>query len=158
MRGCEHFLGRTGWLLVMACSCLTAISARAADLQVEVTLVWATSDEEHKSLAEKRQQLKPLDPKLAKEFQEPFKWKYYFQCKKQEGIVPRRGSKVFKMSPKCEVKVTELAGPEVMVELLGEGKPVNRTKKPLKPGELITIGHGDKAGSAWFIVVQRAEK
>lgn len=128
-------------------------SARAEDIKVEVILVWATSDEDDKKDAEKKH--KELSQIVAKELKEPFKWKYYFEVNKKSGEIASRSSKAFRVSSKCEVKVTELAGPDVIVELFGEGKPVNRIKEGLHPGKLISIGQAEKQGGAWFVVVHR---
>jgi hypothetical protein len=124
----------------------------AEDLKLEAMLVWGCNDEKSK------EKHKEVDPAIAKELKGVFQWKYYFEIRKQEGIVPSRGSKQFEMSKKCRVEVTELQGPDVVVELFGEGKPVNKTKKPLQKGEMITIGGGDKEGSAWFVVLRRPAK
>ena len=151
-----RFSARVWLALMVGSSFLGVSSVKAEDIKVQLTLIWATSDEKEKKDAEKT--YKEIAPELAKEFQEPFKWKYYFEIGKTNGLVASRGSKVFKMSEKCEVKVTELPGPDVTVELFGQGKPVNKTTKSLQPGELVTIGQSDKGGSAWFVVVHRPKE
>lgn len=125
---------------------------RAENLKIEATLVWATNDEKEK------EKHKPLDESLGKELKGVFQWKYYFEIRKTNDVVPDRGTKIIDISKKCRVEITELVGPTVEVQVIGEGKPVNKTRKPLKRGEFFTIGGGDKDGGAWFVVIRQLDK
>jgi hypothetical protein len=123
----------------------------AEDLKIEATLVWATNSDEVK------EKHKAIDPTLAKELKGIFQWKHYYEIRKTNDVVISRTTKAVKISDKCQVEITELAGPNVEVRLIGEGKPVNKTSKPLQRGEFFTIGGGDKGGGAWFVVIRQLE-
>ena len=127
-------------------------TAQAEDLKIEATLVWATNDDK---AVEKHT---PVNHALATELKQIFQWKHYFEVHKKVDTVPSRGTKTLDISKKCRVEITELQGPTVEVRLIGEGKPVNKTRKPLQRGEFFTIGGGDKAGGAWFVVIRQLEK
>lgn len=130
-----------------------ALPARAEELRIEATLIWATNDE--KSPNPKH---KPVDPKLTQELRKIFAWKNYFEVSRTQGVVPNRGTKPFKVSDKCVVEITELEGPKVEVKLIGEGKPVNKTTKALKRGDYFTLGGDGKNGSAWFVIISQIDE
>ena len=87
-----------------------------------------------------------------------FTWKHYFEVNRITETIPSRKTKQFKMSPKCTVEVEELAGPQVAVTLIGEGKPVNKTTYPLKKGGSINIAGEGKDGSAWFVLITELDE
>jgi hypothetical protein len=68
-------------------------------------------------------------------------------------LIPSRGSNRFDLSKQCSVEITELEGPRVEVRLIGEGKEINKTIKPLSKGESFTYGKDDKNDSAWFVIM-----
>ena len=128
---------------------LAVTQSMAEELNIEARLICATNDEtspnpKHKKVSE------DLAAKLRKI---PFKWKNYFEEHRVTGAIPSRQVKQFKMSDQCTLEITELAGPNVEVKLIGEGKPVNKTIKALSKGEFFTIGGDGKNGSAWLIIV-----
>ena len=132
---------------------LALTQSYAEELKIEARLLWATNDEtspnpKHKKVSE------DLAAKLRKI---PFKWKNYFEENRVTGVIPSRQVKQFKMSDQCTLEITELAGPNVEVKLIGEGKPVNKTIKALSKGEFFTIGGDGKNGSAWLIIVTQIE-
>lgn len=147
------YISRWKALLLMVWLVAAAMPARAEDLKIEATLIWATNDEKFSD-----PKYKPVDPKLAEELRKIFTWKYYFEVSRQTGIVPNRGTKPFKVSNKCVVEITELEGPKVEVKLIGEGKPVNKTTKALKRGDYFTLGGDSKNGSAWFVIISQLDE
>jgi hypothetical protein len=123
---------------------------QAEELKIEAKLIWGTDDEKSTNATHTA-----VDEALAKELRKTFKWKNYFQIHKENGVVPSRGTKQFKMSKQCVIEITELEGPKVEVKLIGEGKPVNKTVQALSRGAFFTIGGESKNGCAWFVVVQQ---
>lgn len=144
---------RWKFLLMMFGLAAAAMPARAEELKIEATLIWATNDEKFSDPKHK-----PVDPKLAEELRKIFAWKHYFEVSRQTGTVPSRGTKPFKVSDKCVVEITELQGPTVAVKLIGEGKPVNKTTKALKRGDYFTLGGDCKNGSAWFVIISQLDE
>ena len=123
----------------------------AAQLKLEMKLIWATDDDKY-SKHEK------VDSTTTEKLRKIFKWKHYYVIKKMQGIVPSRGTNSFKLSEKCTLEITELVGPRVEVKLIGDGKPVIKTTKDLSLGEWFTIGGDDKDGTGWFILISDLEE
>lgn len=128
-----------------------ALPLLAAQLKLELKLIWATDDEKY-SKHER------VDPATTEKLRKIFKWKHYFVINKVQGEVPSRGTNSFKLSDKCTIEVIELAGPRIEVRLIGEGKPVVKATKDLAPGEWVTIGGDDKDGTGWFVLINQLEE
>ncbi len=126
----------------------------AAELKLELRLIWCTNE---KLPPDKH---KEVEPATVEKFRKvPFRWQYYYEINRVTGTVASRGTKAFKMSEKCTIEITEMAGPKVEAKLIGEGRPVVKTTKNLSPGEWTTIGGDDKDGAGWFILItELAEK
>lgn len=126
----------------------------AAELKLELRLIWCTNDDNYNNPKHKK-----VDPATTEKFRKvPFKWKHYFEINRVEGNVPSRGTKAFKMSDKCVIEVTELAGPKVEVKMIGDGKPVLKATKNLSKGEWTTIGGDDKDGTGWFVLLTELDE
>jgi len=120
----------------------------AAELKLDLRLIWCTDE---KLPPDKH---KEVEPATVEKFRKvPFKWKYYYEINRVTGTVPSRGTKAFKMSAKCTIEITEMAGPKVEAKLIGEGRPVVKATKNLTPGEWTTIGGDDKDGAGWFVLI-----
>jgi len=134
-------------LLVLLC-----LSAAAANLKLEATLIWGTN--EPKSPNPKH---KPVDEAIALKLQKVFKWKHYFVINQVDRSVPSRGSNRFVLSQKCTIEITELEGPKVEVKLIGEGKEVHKVIKELRQGEWFTYAGDDKNDTAWFVIIRQLD-
>lgn len=141
------------WVLVGVICLGSTLQLQAADLKIEARLIWGTK---HEKVDDPN--CKPLDKETAQKLKKVFTWKNYFEVNRVTATVPSRKSKQFKMSPKCTIEVEELAGPQVAVTLIGDGKPVNKTIYPLKKGESINIAGEGKDGSAWFVLVTELDE
>ena len=131
-----------------------ALPAFAANLKIEAKLIWGTDDDHDYSKDKKH---KRVDEPTTGKLRACFKWKNYWEVTNQTANIPSRGTTTLKMSEPCAIKITELEGPKIELELIGKGKPVTRAVKPLVKGELTTIGGEDKNGSAWFILINQLE-
>ncbi len=148
----QNFKYRAFSILRVAIVCIAflflAIPAKAANLKLEIYLVWGANDEK---ISEK---YKKLDKEMADKLHKIFKWKHYFLISKQKADVPSRSTRRIKVSDKCEIEITELEGPRVEVKLYGEGKLINRTTKSLTKDELFTLAGDDKNETAWFVIIK----
>jgi hypothetical protein len=124
--------------------------ACAEEIKVEARLIWGTNDE--KSQKPKH---KPVDEETAKKLRKIFKWKNYFIETAKQVTIPSRESRQIMMSPDCTIEVKELPGPPVEVKMIGKGKLINKTTKPLNHGEWFIIGGDDKNECAWFVIISR---
>jgi hypothetical protein len=129
---------------------LVAGTVHAEDLNLKVQLIWGTNDRPGADSKDK-----PVDPALSKKLSSVFKWKYYYEVSAKEFKVPSRGSKRVTVSAKCEVVVKELEGPQVEVQVFGEGKHVKTVTSKLTKEETLTIAGDDKKECAWFIYFQQ---
>ncbi|MBC8002918.1 MAG: hypothetical protein H7X97_10060 [Opitutaceae bacterium] len=125
-------------------------TVHAEDLNLKAQLIWGTND---KPAADSKD--KPVDPALAKKLSSVFKWKYYYEVSSTEFKVPSRGAKEVTVSSKCKVVVKELEGPQVEVQVFGEGKHVKTVTSKLTKEETLTIAGDDKKECAWFIYFQQ---
>jgi hypothetical protein len=130
-----------------------ALPAFAANLKIEAKLIWGTDD--NADFTKKKH--KRVDPVTTGKLTNCFKWQNYWEVTNVVANVPSRGTVTLKMSEPCTIKITELEGPKIELELIGKGKPVTRAVKSLVKGELTTIGGEDKNGSAWFILINQLE-
>ena len=130
-----------------------APEAKSPALKLNAQLIWATNDE--KSPDPKH---KEVDPALRKRFQGPFKWKSYFEVSNQCITAPLKKTVRVKLSPDCEVEVTNFGDNQIEAKLFGKGEFQVHKKHMMKPGEIFSIAGDAKNGTAWFVVFTLAEK
>ena len=123
---------------------------QAEDLNLKVKLIWGTNDRPSADSKDK-----PVDAVVLKKLSSVFKWKYYYEVSSKDFKVPSRGSTKVTVSSKCEVVVKELEGPQVEVQVFGEGKHVKTVTSKLTREETLTIAGDDKKECAWFIYFQQ---
>lgn len=136
--------------LFLALCLLASANARAEDLYIVSKLIWGTNND-------KVQDLKPVDSATGEKFRNVFTWKHYYEVKRTNVIVKTRSTQQVVMSKKCTIEITELEGPKVEVKLIGQGKPLVKTVKPLSKGEYFTIAGGSKDDSAWFVAIYQVD-
>jgi len=139
--------------LVLVMVALTPLQLQAAELKVELKLVWGTngkpsSDPKHK----------PVDDATAAKLRKVFKWTHYYEINRVTGTVPSRGTNKFVMSKDCTIEIKELEGPNVEVKLIGEGKDVVKATHHLTKGETINLASECKDGNAWFVLVTELDE
>jgi hypothetical protein len=145
--------GRARLWLALALVCGVASQVEAANLKVEAKLIWGANEEKSPNPAHK-----PVQKELAEKLRKVFKWKYYFEVNRQVKTVPSRGSNRFELSDKCAIEIRELEGPVVVVKLVGDGKEVNKTTKPLRKGEWFAYAGDDKNDCAWFVIISELDE
>ena len=144
-----------GWL---ACAVLgwagAGFPARASEMKIQALLLWGTDDSkppEGKAYqpvsADVRQKLKAL----------PLKWTNWFEVNRKDFVVPQGTTKEVPMSAKCQVNVTCLAGAEVEVSLIGQGKKTLKRTQPLPKGEILFLGGNAPNSTSWLVGLKRIE-
>lgn len=123
-------------------------TASAADLKLEVQLVWGTNDEKSPNPSHTL-----ADPSLAKRLA-IFKWKKYYLVQRQEVVVPSRSSKRIPLSKQCEIEIKELEGPRIEVNVFGQGKHVLKKTESISKDNVLAIAGDDKNDCAWFIIIK----
>lgn len=136
---------------LLAFCLLVSTPAKAEDLYLVSKLIWGTN----KEVTEKN--LKPVDAATGEKFRNVFAWKHYYEVKRTNVVVKTRSTQQVVMSKKCTIEITELEGPKVEVKLIGQGKPLVKTVKPLSKGECFTIAGGSKDESAWFVAIYQVD-
>jgi hypothetical protein len=136
---------------------LRAGEAQPGDLKFQVALIWGTNKENPTDPT-----LKEVDPKLKEGLQKIFKWKHYYEVKrdsnKEPFVVAKKGSSERKLSEKCKIEARQIDGrdsgkPMLEVKVIGEGNWVKTVRQPVVPKEYLTIAGDDKNDTAWFIVL-----
>jgi hypothetical protein len=139
--------------LVVVLAVLAPVQLQAAELKLEVKLIWGTNDAQSPDPTHKM-----VDDATAAKLRNVFKWKNYFQVNRQTATIPSRTTRQIELSKKCSIEITELQGPSVEVTLIGEGNRLNKTTRHLAKGEWFTIGGEDKNGCAWFVIVTELDE
>jgi hypothetical protein len=139
------------WVCAALFCLVFSARAEAPILDLEVRLIWASNDPkspnpDHKS----------LDTKLTKWLGTKFKWKYYFEVKRQVAAIPLNESRKINMSKTCDLEVKNLGDSRIDVKFFGAGKPVNKMVHSLPKGDWLVIAGDDKNDTAWFVVLRTA--
>jgi hypothetical protein len=129
---------------------LASPALQAENIKVEAKLIWGTNDEKSPHPMHK-----PVEEALAEKLRRVFKWKNYFLEKQEVVEIASRQTRTVRLSKDCEVEITEMPGTPIQVKLIGKGKVVNKTTKPLVKGELFVLGGDDANQSAWFVVIEQ---
>jgi len=138
---------------------LSRADVLAGEIKVEVQLVWGTNEDKSPDPKHKR-----VDADVAKRLGH-LKWKNYFQVNQQVVTIPSRKTQRIKLSPQCEIDITELEGPRVEVKVYGRTaeaaaknepfKWVHKHTEQLTKDQLLVFAGNDKNDCAWAIVVKR---
>ena len=140
-------------LLIILLVILVPGQTQAAELKLEVKLIWGTDD-----VTSPDPSHKVVDEATAAKLRKVFKWRNYFQVNSKTAIIPSRSTRQIELSKKCTLEITELQGPSVEVTLIGEGNRLNKTTHHLAKGEWFTIGGEDKNGCAWLVIVTELDE
>ena len=139
------------WAVIglMALPLLTG-AARADQVRVEVTLVWATNDERSPDPKHK-----PVDAELARKLgRSPYRWKNYFEVSRQKLAIPTgQAKKDLKISDKCTLDIKNLGNNWAEIKLYGDGRLISTHKEELP---LILAGDA-KNDTAWLVVIRNVE-
>ena len=125
----------------------------AADLKLEVQLLWGTNDK-----TSPNPNHKPVEPHIAKKLKElPLKWSHYFVVKRVSIEVPAGGSKRAPLSEKCELEVKDLGHSKVEVTHFGKGQATWKGTQALPKGETLVLGGNAPNSTSWLLVLKRME-
>ena len=125
----------------------------STDLNLQAQLVWGTNKEKPDD-----PNLKEVDPGVAEKLRKVFKWRNYFEVKRQNFTVPVGSPKKVKMSDDCEIEVQNLGNSSIEVKLYGRGKLAVRKTQKISPSELLVLAGDDKDDTAWFVVLSQPAK
>jgi hypothetical protein len=125
----------------------------AGELKLEAQLIWGANDEKSPDPTHK-----PVDAEVAKKLKSlPFKWKNYFEVKRQQFVVPQGKTIRVAMSKDCEISVRNLGNSVVELELLGKGQSAGKITQALPKGQLLVTGGNAANLTAWFVVLRQVE-
>ncbi len=127
----------------------TSADALAAELKLDVRLVWGTNDEKSPNPGHK-----PADAKTTAKLAKAFKWKTYFLVSSHNVDVPDKAAKKVKLSDQSEVEVREVEAGKIEVKVFGKGKLVRTITEKLSKDGTVVIAGDDKNESAWFILIK----
>jgi hypothetical protein len=139
------------WLVTLA-SVLWAGPIRAADLTLDVRLIWGSNDKTSPDPTHK-----PIDTPLTRKLGKLLTWKHYFEVNRKEIAIPLNAAKTIELSGECAIEVKNLGESRVEVKLFRAGKFVSKTVEAVPKGDWLLLG-GDSANkTAWFVVLKTAE-
>ena len=129
------------------------VRSGSADLNLQAQLVWGTNNEKPDD-----PKLKEVDAIVAEKLRKVFKWRNYFEVKRQNVSVTAGTPKKVKMSDECEIEVQYLGNSSIEVKLYGKGKLAVRKTQKMSPSELLVLAGDDKDDTAWFVVLSQPAK
>ena len=131
----------------------SASATQAADLKLDLQLIWGTNDPQSSDPKHK-----PVEPALAKKMgKSPFKWKNYFEISRKQIAVAPNATQKATMSEHCTVQVKNLGDGRIEVTLIGKGKTVRKDTHVLKNGMFVIGGDVANNDTSWFVVVNEAK-
>ena len=139
--------------IVLFCSSSFLVQSGSANLNLQAQLVWGTNKEKPDD-----PKLKEVDPSVAEKLRKVFKWKNYFEVKRQPFSVAVGSPKRVKMSDDCDIQVQNLGNSSIEVKLYGKGKLAVRKTQKISPSELLVLAGDDKDDTAWFVVLSQLAK
>jgi hypothetical protein len=97
---------------------------------------------------------KPIGRKLSQQLRSVFKWKNYWELKR-DSIVVRQGQKARRrMSPEREVEIELLGSQRVAARIYANGKLTRSRRQPAEAAFFVA-GGAEGENQSWFIVVRR---
>ncbi|MDB6024458.1 MAG: hypothetical protein JWM68_681 [Verrucomicrobiales bacterium] len=141
----SSFAGKFFLSILVIAFLASTVAAQAADVKLDLQLIWGTNDADSPN---------PQHKRIEQKF--PFKWKNYFEVNRQQVSVAPKAMKAVIMSPHCSVNVSNLADGRIEVKLLGKGKKVRTEIHPLASGMLV-IGGDATNDTSWFVVVKEVK-
>lgn len=123
-------------------------AASSATEDYEVRLIWASNEETSPNPAHKK-----LDTALTAWLKKSFRWSSYYEVNKNVLSISQNQTKDAKLSDVCTVKMKNLGGGRLEMELWGKGKLVSKTTEKLD--KWIILAGEDKNETAWFVVVRK---
>jgi hypothetical protein len=135
-------------IATLACS-LVLSQADEKEIQLLAQLIWGT-DQDKPSKSE----IQEVSPALREKLRKVFRWKNYFEVRRQTISLPKQANQRVRISPKCELEFS-YTGEKCMIEvkLYGEGKLVVQKRQALIRGEPIVLAGDDKNDTAWFVII-----
>jgi hypothetical protein len=141
------------WLLLALLPLGTEAVAAAAANETTFYLQLVRGNNEDKPPAP---EAKPVGPVLSKRLGAVFKWKGFWEIKRDAVVVKPGGSVRRRMSAEREIEIELLKTGEVEVRVYRNGTQTRALRQPLD-GQMLIVG-GDKGeNQSWFIVVRRDE-
>jgi hypothetical protein len=141
---------RFPWLLFLALTVFSAV--RAADVQKATFYVQLIRGSD----ADKPENptWAPVGPKLDKNLRAVFRWKNYWEVKRETITVSSAKAARLHLTREREVELKLLDPPNVRIRLFNNGEMTRCSHQPI--GEHMSILGGEsKTGECWFVVVRR---
>jgi hypothetical protein len=130
-----------------------ALQSQAADMKLEVQLLWATDDAQSPNPKHK-----PVDANLKKKLKQlPLKWSNYYEETRKTLEVPLGATRRLALSDLCETEIKNVDGTRIEVTHFGRGKKVGTRTQPLPKGEMLVLGGNAPDATAWLIVLRQVE-
>jgi len=99
---------------------------------------------------------KPIGPKLRHKLQCAFKWKHYWEIKRDTVTVPQGGKVREHLNPEQAVEIELLDSDKVAVRVYSGGQLIRSRQQPADNAFCVTGGHSG-GNQCWFIIVRRDE-
>ena len=131
----------------------SGLNAYAADMKLEVQLLWGTNDDQS---PDKNHQ--PVDPDIKKRLKDlPLKWNNYFLVNRKRFDVAPLATKKEPLSEKCAIEVKNLGNDSIEVTQFGKGQQVWKGTQALPKGKFLFLGGNAPNATSWLVILKRIE-
>jgi|ERR1051326_2506779 hypothetical protein len=97
---------------------------------------------------------KPVGAKLGKNLRAVFRWKNYWEVKRQSVALSRDKGARLHLTPERELEVKLLDPPKTQIRLYHKGQLTRCSHQPINE-HMCVLGGDSAAGDSWFVVVRR---
>jgi hypothetical protein len=99
---------------------------------------------------------KPVEAKLDKNLRAVFRWRYYWEVKRESvSLLPDKVVRLHLTSER-EVELKLLDPPNTQIRLFYKGELTRCSHQPIKD-HICVLGGDQKSGESWFVVVSRVK-
>ena len=136
-------------LLLTGLGYLTVQAGEAQKVTFHIQLIRGSDSEKPEDPA-----WKPVGVKLGKNLRGVFRWKNYWEVKREAVMLSKDKAARLRLTQEHEVEVKLLDPPNTRIRLYQNGELIRCSHQPI--GEHMSILGGEsRAGECWFVVVRR---
>ena len=135
--------------LLVSLSCLTVRAGEAQKVTFHVQLIRGSDSEQPEDPA-----WKPVGTKLGKNLRGVFRWKNYWEVKREAVMLSKDKVARLRLTREHEVEVKLLDPPNTRIRLYQNGELIRCSHQPISE-HMSILGGEYKTGECWFVVVRR---
>jgi hypothetical protein len=138
------------WLLLLSLVCIPTVEAADAQkVTFYVQLIRGSDSDKPEDAA-----CKPVGAKLGKILRGVFRWKDYYEVKRETLTLAKDKVARVHLTPEREVEIKLLDAPNTQIRLYHKGQMTRCSRQPISE-HMCILGGDSTSGDPWFVVVRR---